>query len=222
MGSGTGLVGDYFNDPNNGTHFVTPVRGRLDPAVNFDWADVGNLGLFRYLLSKRDGRNPDLVSRLQASLIKSANDLATVASASSWGRAITYWWGANGAVARTAMNLATASALTDDPGQRPKYRDAMVSALDHLLGRNHYDRSQVTMVGSYPPLKPHHRPSAADHLVDPWPGLLVGGQDCPSGGGNCASKAMYDWADEQGAANLNEIAINWNGALVYAAAALAH
>ncbi|HET6146902.1 MAG TPA: glycoside hydrolase family 9 protein [Polyangia bacterium] len=186
--------------------------------ANFDWQNVGNLGLFRYLLSKREGRNPDLVSKLQASLIKSANDLRTRAGASSWGRAISYWWGANGAVARTAMNLATANALSPDS----KYRDAIVSALDHLLGRNHYDRSQVTMVGYYPPLHPHHRPSAADRLADPWPGLLVGGQDCPSGAANCASAPKYDWDDVQAAANLNEIAINWNGALVYAAAALAH
>ena len=37
IGSGTGLLGEYFNDPNNGSHFVTFVRGRLDPTVNFDW-----------------------------------------------------------------------------------------------------------------------------------------------------------------------------------------
>jgi endoglucanase len=186
-------------------------------AVNFDWADVGNLGLFQYLLSKRDGRNPALVTRLQASLLKSANDLSTGGNASSWGRPLSYWWGANGAVARTAMNLATANALSPDP----KYRDGIVSAMDHLLGRNYYDRSQVTMIGYNPPVNPHHRPSAADHLADPWPGLLVGGQDCPSGGGNCAMAAKYDWTDTQSAANLNEIAISWNGALVYAAAALA-
>ena len=37
VGTGTGLLGEYFNDPNNGSHFVTFVRGRLDPTVNFDW-----------------------------------------------------------------------------------------------------------------------------------------------------------------------------------------
>jgi hypothetical protein len=40
IGTGIGLVGDYFNDPNNGSHFVTLVRGRLDPTVNFDWAST--------------------------------------------------------------------------------------------------------------------------------------------------------------------------------------
>ena len=38
-------------------------------ATSFDWQNVGNLGMFTYLLSKRDGRNPDLVSSLQSSLI---------------------------------------------------------------------------------------------------------------------------------------------------------
>jgi hypothetical protein len=37
-GNGTGLSGQYFNDPNNGTHFVTPVLTRVDATVNFAWA----------------------------------------------------------------------------------------------------------------------------------------------------------------------------------------
>jgi hypothetical protein len=37
VGTGTGLVGEYFNDPNNGSHFVTYVSGRVDASVNFDW-----------------------------------------------------------------------------------------------------------------------------------------------------------------------------------------
>jgi hypothetical protein len=41
IGTGTGLLGEYFNDPNNGSHFVTFVRGRQDPTVNFDWASAG-------------------------------------------------------------------------------------------------------------------------------------------------------------------------------------
>ena len=37
VGTGTGLLGEYFTDPNNGSHLVTYVSGRVD-AVNFDWA----------------------------------------------------------------------------------------------------------------------------------------------------------------------------------------
>ena len=94
--------------------------------------------------------------------------------------------------------------------------------LDHLLGRNSYDRSQVTMVGYHPPIQP--APPAVERrtaIANPWPGLLVGGQDCPSGASNCSTAPKYDWQDTQSAPNLNEIAVNWNGALVYAAAAMA-
>ena len=183
----------------------------------FDWQTVGNLGLFTYLLSKRDGRDPSVVAAVQASLMKSAEALVSITTTNTYGRPVSYFWGANGSVARTAMNLWTANAINPDN----RYINAISSALDHLLGRNHYDRSQITMVGNNPPIHPHHRPSAADSVADPWPGLLVGGQDCPSGASNCASAPKYDWQDTQSAPNLNEIAINWNGALVYAAAAMA-
>jgi endoglucanase len=176
--------------------------------ASFDWQNVGNLGMFTYLLSKRDGRSPDLVSSLQSALTTTAATLVKLATTTSYGRPMSYYWGANGAVARTAMNLSAANALTPDA----RYTNAIVAGLDNLLGRNYYDRSQITMVGNNPPVHPHHRPSAADSVADPWPGLLVGGQDSP---------AKYDWQDTQSAPNLNEIAVNWNGALVYAAAALA-
>jgi len=38
IGNGTGLWGQYYNDPNNGTHFVTSALRRVDPTVNFTWA----------------------------------------------------------------------------------------------------------------------------------------------------------------------------------------
>jgi hypothetical protein len=37
IGSGTGVLGEYFNDPDNGSHFVSYVGGRLDSRINFDW-----------------------------------------------------------------------------------------------------------------------------------------------------------------------------------------
>jgi endoglucanase len=103
------------------------------------------------------------------------------------------------------MNLWTANALAPDP----KYLDTITAQVDHLFGRNGYDRSQVTALGYHPPMFPHHRPSIADGITDPWPGLLVGGQQ---------SSTTPDWADSLTVANVNEIAINWNGALVYALA----
>jgi endoglucanase len=92
--------------------------------------------------------------------------------------------------------------------------------LDFLLGRNSYDRSQVTMVGYHPPQKPHHGPSAGDGVFDPWPGLLVGGANSTASMAPAGVLPDVDWIDDANNYQVNEIAINWNAPFVYATAAL--
>ena len=58
-------------------------------------------------------------------------------------------------------------------------------------------------------MHPHDRRSAGDDVVDPWPGYLVGGPN----------PRATSWRDEQANYRVNEIAINWNTALIYALAA---
>lgn len=185
-------------------------------ADNFDYGDVLNMGSFTYILSARPGRDQTVVDAMTASVLASAERLATRAGGAAFGRAIeNYWWGSNGAIARTAMNLATAAVLS--PADAPRYNDAIAMQLDHLLGRNIYDRTQVTGVGYHPPMDPHHRPSQADGTVSPWPGLLVGG---PNPSVDPMAAPGTTWRDSSAMFEVNEVAINWNGALVYAAAAL--
>jgi endoglucanase len=103
------------------------------------------------------------------------------------------------------MVLEAAYRLTGDE----RYRATELDALNHLFGRNHYGRSFVTGLGRSPPMHPHDRRSAADDVVDPWPGYLVGGP----------LRRATDWRDVQDDFRTNEIAINWNAALIYALAA---
>jgi endoglucanase len=194
---------------------ASPPALRIKVANNFDWGDATNLGIFTYLLSQKTGRTQAIVDALSASAVQVGDALAAAAQASAWGRSIGgYFWGSNGTVARAAMNLWVANVLSPDP----KYLDAIALQLDHLLGRNIYDRTQMTAVGYHPPLKPHHRPSIADQVSAPWPGLLVGGANSQKA--TSSVPAAMTWQDNPGIPELNEVAINWNGALVYAAAAL--
>ncbi|MFL5308325.1 MAG: glycoside hydrolase family 9 protein [Polyangia bacterium] len=189
-------------------------------AADFDWANVQNLGLYTYVLSRRadkSSRNATIVASLTASLTSTADKLAMTASANIFGRAIgdNYYWGSNGSVGRTAMTLAAANAVSPDP----KYLDAIQMQADFLLGRNYYDRSQVTMVGYRPPISPHHGPSQGDLIADPWPGLVVGGANTqPVTAG--VKPSAFDWIDKPDAYDVNEIAINWNAPFVFATAAL--
>jgi endoglucanase len=190
--------------------------GAVAVADNFDWDNVGNLGMFTYLLSQRTGRDQAKVDLLTASAIASANAIALRADAAAFGRGLTnYWWGSNGAVARLAMNLWVGGVLS--PADAGRFSDAIAMQLDHLLGRNIYDRTQVTGVGYHPPNKPHHRPSEADNVGVAWPGLMVGGAN-PDADRNVLP--ALTWKDNADDYDLNEVAINWNAPLIYAAAAL--
>lgn len=193
-------------------------------AADFDWANVQNLGLYTYVLSQRPdkaSRDATILANMTASLMSTAETLVTTTSANIFGRAIgdNYYWGSNGSVGRSAMTLAAANAVSPDP----KYLDAIQMQADFLLGRNYYDRSQVTMVGYHPPMKPHHGPSSADGIADPWPGLVVGGANNSAMGAPGAAKITpsdFDWVDDAAQYEVNEIAINWNAPFIFATAAL--
>jgi endoglucanase len=186
--------------------FETRASG-MSPKIetDWDWGNLMNLGMFTYLLSNREGKNDMLVSAIKADLIKTADSIVAAKDANAYARPFgdVYYWGCNGTVARQAVILHAADLLNP----RPEYRATILDALNHLFGRNYYSRSFVTGLGYNPPMDPHDRRSFSDKVVDPWPGYLVGG-----------GQSAKDWVDKQESYTTNEIAINWNAALIYAMA----
>ena len=173
---------------------------------DFGWGAVKNLGLISYLRSQRPGRDETLVKDLLRELVAVADQAVGRSQRGGYGRPLgsIYYWGCNGGVAMQAMVLQNAYALTG----HAEYRTTALQAVDHLLGRNFFGRSMVTGVGGNPPLQPHCRRSAGDEIAAPWPGYLVGGPQ----------KGARDWDDLVERFQVNEIAINWNGAMIYALA----
>lgn len=178
--------------------------------TDWDWPELQNLAYYTYLLSAREGRDETRLSELTSAAIVRGDELVLRSNIHGYGRSlgVTYYWGINGIIARTVLGLIVADRLSP----KDAFHDAATYQLDHLFGRNYYGRSFVTGVGSDPPLYPHHRPSAGDGVTPPWPGLLVGG---PSEGSPIATR----WVDETADFRSNEVAINWNAALIYALAA---
>jgi endoglucanase len=174
--------------------------------ADWDWGNVRNLGVFTYILSKRPGREPSLLDRVRKDTTRVADAIAATTEKEPFGRTLgsTYYWGCNGTIVRQAMNLYVAGRLAGDD----RYRATILSAINHVLGRNLYGRSYVTGLGHRPPVFPHDRRSGGDDIKAPWPGYLVGG----------AWPTCADWEDMQDNYKTNEIAINWNGALIYALA----
>ena len=135
-------------------------------------------------------------------------------------------WGSNAAASNQGIWLLHAYYLTGDE----KYYTAAVQTLNYLLGKNPLDMSFVTGFGTKSPMMPHHRPSTADGVTDPVPGMLVGGPQ--PGGEDVGSAAEWKCADyrtgfaataytdQRCSYATNEVAINWNAPLAYLAGAL--
>ena len=127
-------------------------------------------------------------------------------------------WGSNSVAANQGIALLQAHALTGDE----KYLEHAMASLDYLLGRNATGYSFVTGYGSRTPTAPHHRPSEADGVSEPVPGLLVGGPN-PGMQDGCtypATEPARAYVDDYCSYASNEIAINWNAPFAYLVAAI--
>lgn len=124
-------------------------------------------------------------------------------------------WGCNGEIATNGAILGLAYTISQDP----KYRDAMSSQFDYLLGMNPTDYCFVSGFGTKFPKHLHDRRSFSDDIKEPLPGYLCGGanpnQTSDCGRNNYPSLAPARcYLDEDCSYSTNEIAINWNAPLV--------
>jgi endoglucanase len=99
---------------------IRAVHGQFN--FEFDWDEVKNLGLMKYLSSQRPGRDPALVALVRSNLLALADE--TVQNCRQHGYASPigslYSWGYNGFVARQTMILMAADRLTrHTPGTVP-------------------------------------------------------------------------------------------------------
>ena len=127
-------------------------------------------------------------------------------------------WGSNSVAANQGILLVNAYFQTGNK----KYLDYALTNLDYILGRNATGYSFITGIGSKPTMHPHHRPSVADKIPEPVPGLLAGGPN-PGRQDSCRyafTEPETAYTDDDCSYASNEIAINWQAPVVYLANAI--
>ncbi|MRG48583.1 cellulase [Chitinophaga sp. SYP-B3965] len=218
----TGPYGDkYFKDEwfwAGVELYITTKEEKYKPAI-IDaglptWSNVAMLGYYTLL---RFNKEP----KLKEKIITMANGYATKLTAfqTVMGQSVRdFNWGSNSNAGNQGILLINAYKLTGDK----KYLNLALSNLDYLLGRNATGYCFVTGIGTKSTMHPHHRPSVADGIKDPVPGLLAAG---PNPG--MQDKCKYEftapelaYSDIDCAYASNEITINWNAPIVYLANAL--
>lgn len=208
--------------------FVTTQDDKYIQAVNIipddnmplpSWGQVRLLGYYSMLrnsehLSSSFKEIPKLKTDLIAfadGLIKGTDSTAYMTTIQK--RKANFIWGSNAVAANQGIALIQAYQLSHDK----KYLKYALADLDYILGRNGTGYSYVTGYGSKPTMHPHHRPSVADGIIDPVPGLMAGG---PNPGMQDHVKVPSTVPDEAYIDNdqayaVNEIAINWNAPFAY-------
>jgi endoglucanase len=178
-----------------------------------DWEYVAPLAMWTWVLGgAQDAAAKDIRDRTQAVadqiVERSGRNGYRISLA-----ATDYVWGSNSITANYGIQLLVANAFHPDA----RYVNAAMDNLHYLLGRNTFSLSWVTSVGEHAFQHPHHRPSGA--LGKAWPGLLSGGPNRDRE--DAVLKALPElppakvYVDNQGSYASNEIAINWNAALVF-------
>jgi endoglucanase len=234
----TGAYGDHdFSDEfiwAASELFVTMQQDKFLKTVNLlsdenmpvpSWGQVRLLGY--YTLIKHAGsfgeNAPKELPELEKRLLAFTDELENGADETAYKTVIDkstrhFGWGSNSEAANEGVALIQAYKLS----KNSKYLVYALDNLDYILGRNGTGYSFVTGYGSKTPMHPHHRPSVADGIVDPVPGLLVGGPNPGMQDHIKVPSTVPDEAyiDDDRAYAVNEIAINWNAPFAYLANAM--
>lgn len=190
------------------------------------WSQVRMLGYYSLVRSEEilTPKGKEALPALKKMLINFADRLIDGVNQQAYNTVMgktarDYMWGSSSHAANQGIALLQVYRITLDK----KYLNAALGNLDYLLGRNATGYSFLTGYGSKQVMHPHHRPSEADGIVEPVPGLLSGGPN-PGQQDKCTTYttkiADESFTDHVCSYASNEIAINWNAPMVYLAAAI--
>ena len=177
------------------------VLGVMSMLNNPDYSDLFNYDLYSFM---RDG------------LIRLANQYLGDYRKSQYATPLTsFVWGSNSVAANQGIVLASAYRATGIT----RYMEAAQADLHYILGRNPLDYCYVTGFGGKTVKDIHDRRSTSDGIESPVAGYLCGGPNATAGGDIPDSLYKYKtpamrYCDIVGSYTTNEIAINWNSALI--------
>ena len=231
-GYGDFTAGDEFFWAASALYRLTGKQAYLDDAQQYQpkqfttptWGNVASLGAFEWLAAANLPQPADALSAQMKQQLTTFCDAAIQGVGQSsfqspyGNNPHDFGWGCLAEhCCCKAMALLYADKITGDT----KYRKYALQNADYLLGRNATGYCFVTGFGDKSPMYPHHRPSAADGVESPFPGMLVGGPNPGQQDKKDMHNAVYpsnvpdeSYIDDAESYASNEIAINWNASLV--------
>lgn len=216
---------ELFATTENKKYYTVLKKQMHDTVALQSWSNVAMLGY--YTSVRREKELPayagQAIRLMKDRIVKIADNYISNQAVNAFKTVMgqskrDFTWGSNSVAANQGILLINAYLITNNR----KYISGSLSNLDYLFGRNATGYCFVTGMGSKSPMHPHHRPSVADGVTEPVPGLLVGGTN-PHRQDKCYyqfTEPETAYVDSDCSYASNEIAINWNAPLVYLVNAL--
>lgn len=150
-------------------HKLNP--GTISP---ISWRDAESLAFQAFLSADTQGNYSEDREAVRDKIIRHADSVLEVQKKNNYSNLIRYnqyYWGSNSVGLAYAFDLIQAYGIT----KNAKYKYAALDQLHYVLGRNPFNLSQVTGVGSASVQNPYHQLSETGNFSAPVPGMLVGG-----------------------------------------------
>ena len=176
----------------------------------FEWKDPSPLALINYLRQNRQPFSEAIIAKIKTKLQHKADLILSKVNHSAYHIANDrFIWGSNKMTAEEGITLVYAYQLTKNPA----YLTAAIDQLDYLLGRNHFNQTFITGIGTHPVKQVNHLFARAKNIY--IPGLVVGG---PNGDAqdNMVTKnqGQLSYIDDARSYATNEYAIDYNASVI--------
>ncbi len=176
----------------------------------FEWKDPSALGIANYLNAIKTPHSSKIKAQITTKILHRAETIIQQVKTSGYHLANhRFIWGSNKMTATEGMTLILAYQLTN----KSEYRQAAIDQIDYLLGRNPFNQTFVTGIGTHPVTNVNHIFVRARKIS--IPGLLVGGPNNDAQD-NLAPKnrGIRSYLDHDKSYATNEYAIDYNAELI--------
>lgn len=199
------------------SYFVRAFREKEVMSIPpISWRNFDSLAYSAYLNAKMPEEQAVLKNRIRQLYTARADYLLTIKEQNNYKNLLRlneYYWGSNSVGLAYAFDLIQTYMFSGDA----RYKLAAKSQLHYVLGRNPFNLSQVTGVGSKAAKHPYHQLSEMDDAEKPIPGMLVGG---PNNALHLNDRPISEFAGknyEDRFKNylVNETAINYTAVFAY-------
>ncbi len=176
----------------------------------FEWKDPSALGIANYLSEIYTPGSERITAQIAQQILNRADALVKKVSTSGYHLANQrFIWGSNKMIATEGLTLILAYRMTDGPA----YRQAAIDQIDYLLGRNPFNQTFVTGIGTHPVRHVNHIFARARKIA--IPGLLVGGANHDAQDEIAPKhRGILSYLDDEKSYATNEYAIDYNAELI--------